>query len=189
MMVSTIVSRPLHTSTMLGFTLLSLAAQHSRGGGGSRLGSYNGISLHYQGRQVGFPRGEERLSYSRVNSYGPPNMTRRKQTRRKHHGSPLALQPEPEFFVSRYSFLQPLAEGTQSPYQLHSLCGVGVAMIGFPEKEESYSSLALVNRNRSQITMLLDPQVERSNCSPLLPHQLVPSHSKNRRNHGSNRRR
>ena len=189
MMMNTVISRPLHTSTMLGFTLLSLAAQHSRGGGGgSRLGSYNGISLHYQGRQVGFPRGEEGLSHSGVNSHRPPNMARREQTRRKHHGSPLALQPEPEFFVSRYSFLQPLAEGTQSPYQLHSLCGVWVAMIRFPEKE-SYSSLALVNRNRSQITMLPDPQVERSNCSPLLPHQLVRSHSKNRRNHGSNRRR
>ena len=41
-------------ASLPGFTLLSLAAQHSRGGGGgSRLGSYNGISLHYQGRQVG----------------------------------------------------------------------------------------------------------------------------------------
>ena len=64
MMMNTVISRPLHTSTMLGFTLLSLAALHSRGGGGSRLGSYNGISLHYQGRQVGFPRGEEGLSQS-----------------------------------------------------------------------------------------------------------------------------
>ena len=58
---------------------------------------------------------------SKRGSHRPPNMARREQTRRKHHGSPLALQPEPEFFVSRYSFLQPLAEGTQSPYQLHSL--------------------------------------------------------------------
>ena len=29
------------------------------------------------------------------------------------HGSPLALQPELEFFISRYSLLQPLAEGDQ----------------------------------------------------------------------------
>ena len=59
---------------------------------------------------------ERKGSYSGVDSHGSPNMARRKQTRRKHHGSPLALQPDPEFFVSRYSFLQPLAEGAQSPY-------------------------------------------------------------------------